>query len=80
MRNTWGKTGIVVAQVLVNHLTDELPNYRRANSSITHNPMGLQAKSVLYTREISTDNSTCVYTYAHRVRLSLSDTMTLNVE
>lgn len=49
---------VVVALVLFKRLTDGPPNYSGANSSITHNPLGLRAKSVLYTGEISTDNHT----------------------
>ena len=47
-----------VALVLFKHLTDRLPNHSEANSSITHNPLSLGAKSVLHTGEISTDNYT----------------------
>lgn len=47
-----------VALVLFKHLTDRLPNHSETNSSITHNPLSLGAKSVLHTGEISTDNYT----------------------
>lgn len=56
---------VVVALVLFKHLTDGLPNHSGTNSSITHNPLGLQAKSVLYTGEISTDNYTHTHTRTH---------------
>lgn len=49
---------VVVALVLFKHLTDGLANHSGTNSSITHNPLGLRAKSVLYTGEISADNNT----------------------
>lgn len=49
---------VVVLLVLFKHLTDGLSNHSGTNSSITHNPLGLRAKSVLYTGEISADNYT----------------------
>lgn len=49
---------VVVALDVFSHVTGRLSGQRGPNSSITHNPLGLQAKSVLYTGEISTDNDT----------------------
>lgn len=53
---------VAVAVLLFKRLTDGLPNHSGTNSSITHNPLGLRAKSVLYTGEISADN------YKHAVK------------
>lgn len=49
---------VVVALVLFKHLTDGLSNHSGTNISIPHNPVGLQAKSALYTGEISSDTHT----------------------
>lgn len=46
---------VVVTLVLFKHLTDRLSNPSGTNISIPHNPVGLQAKSALYTGKNSND-------------------------